>query len=308
MKPTIVMQCLLGVILLCVNPGFSKKSDPDEKWTQKSAQSELSTETKIEVGIELSMVDLTISRATGDQAYDIDIDYDEQHFEPLISYKVRGDYGVLELGMEYDEEITDHKDLEDLFRGVISHDHHKEGTRHNKWNVLLTDRVPLEISAELAMGRGDFDLTDLKIDDLKLEAGMSDLTVKFDKPNPVTMDRLAAEVGLGSFELIKLGNASVRQLSIEVGLGSATIDLSGPITPNLSAQLDVGLGSMELLIPEGLPVKINCDCSFLSSVDFDDFRKQGESTYYSPGYQEGEDYVTLNMSVGLGSAKVKWVD
>jgi hypothetical protein len=308
MKRMIVIPCLVGIVLLTASPGFPKKSESNEKWTQKNAQGVLSTEQKIEVDIELTMADLTVSKASGDRAYNIDIDYDEEHFEPLISYKVRGDYGVLELSMDYDEPVTDHKELEDLFKGVISNDHDKGDARQNKWNVLLTDRIPLEISAELAMGSGYLDLTDLRIDDLKLEAGLSDLTVKFDKPNPISMDRLAAEVGLGNFNLINVGNASVKQLSIEVGLGSATVNLSGPITPGLSAQLDVGLGSLELEIPKGLPVKIKCDCSFLASVDFDDFRKQGDSTYLSPGFDEDKDYVTLNMSVGLGSAKVKWVE
>jgi hypothetical protein len=308
MKRIMVIPYLIGVILLTSNPGFPKKSEADEKLTQKNAMSELSTEKKIEVDIELSMADLTLSKASGDQAYTIDIDYDEEHFMPLVSYKVRGDYGVLKLSMDYDEQVSDYKELDDLFKGVISHDHDKDNAKYNKWNVLLSDHVPLEISAELAMGSGDLDLTDLQIDDLKLEAGLSDLTVRFDKPNPIAMDRFAAEVGLGSFELIKMGNASVKKLSIEVGLGSATIDMSGPINPKMSAQLDVGLGSLELLIPKGLPVKINCDCSFLSSVDFDDFRKQGESTYLSPGFDENKDYITLNISVGLGSAKVEWIE
>lgn len=297
---------LIGVVLINVNSGFSKKSESDNDWASKTEQADLTTEQAMEVDLDLSVVDLHLAKASGNQAYNVSLNYLAKHFEPLVSYSVRGDNGFLKLGMEFDESMTDHKDLEDLFKGAGSGP--DKNATHNQWNVLLTDRIPLEISADLAMGSGDFDLSSLKVEDLKIEAGMSDVTLKFDTPNPVAMDRLAVETGLGSLKLEKLGNASAKTVTIEVGLGSATIDMSGPLPKNLTAKMDVGLGSLELLIPKGSQVKVRCDCSFLSSVEFDDFHKKGDSTYLSPGFDENKDYITLDLSVGLGSARVKWIE
>jgi len=306
MKRTIAVLLLVGATMLSVTSGFSKEPRSDRQWASKTETTDLTTEQSMDVELDLSIVDLHLAKASGDQAYNVDLRYFSKYFEPLVSYSVRGDNGFLELGMEHDPSITDHADLEDLFKGVGSSS--DKGATHNQWNVLLTDRIPLEISADLAMGKGDFDLSGLRVQDLKIDAGFSDVSVKFDTPNPVEMDRLAVEAGLGSFKLEKLGNASARTVSIEVGLGSGTIDLSGPLPKNLSVKMDVGLGSMELLIPRGTQVKIHCDCSFLSSVEFDDFQKKGDSTYLSPGFDESQDYVSLDLSVGLGSATVKWIE
>ena len=306
MKSAIAIPILVGAILFTANQALSKESKKKSDLTSKNEQREITSEKKIEVDIELSMVDLSLSKATGNQAFNIDIEYDADHFEPLVSYKVRGDYGFLELGMEYDECINGHDELGDLFKGVFSDDH--KDVENNKWEVYLTDRFPLAIAAEVALGSGELDLTDLQIENLRIEAGLSDMTIKFDKPNPIKMDRLAIEAGLGDFHLENLGNASIKRLNLEVGLGSATIDLSGPINTDMTAEMDVGLGSLELQIPKGLPVKIRCECSFLSSIDLDDFRKKGESTYYSPGFDKDKDYITLNLGVGLGSVKVEWLE
>ena len=95
---------------------------------------------------------------------------------------------------------------------------------------------------------------------------------------------------------------------MEVGLGEATVDFSGNWNQDFSATMEVGLGELKLRLPRGLPVKINCECSFLSSVDFDDFRKIGDDVYVSPSYEDSKDYVQFDISIGLGSAEVVWID
>jgi len=271
-------------------------------------QQELTSEEKMNVSFELFMVELTLKKAPGNLAFKVDVMYDEDYFKPLISYKVRGDYGFLKLGMEYDEDVEfdDFDKLGDIIKGAMHHG--DRDINGNRWDMFLTDRIPLEIAAEFAMGNGEMDLSGLKVQELRIEAGMSAMTVKFDEPNPIKMDRLAIEAGLGDFELINLGNASTERLTVEVGLGSATIDLSGPLPKNLDAEMDVGLGSLKLRIPKGTPVKINCECSFLSSVDFDHFKKIDEDEYVSPGFNEDKDFITLNLAIGLGSAEVVWVE
>ena len=308
MKKSAVVLLLISALLVTVSQGFSRKSKHDKELSHMTEQQELTSEEKMDVSFELSMVELTLKKAPGNLAFKVEIMYDEDYFEPLISYKVRGDYGILELGMEYDEdmEFDDFDKLGDVIKGAMRHG--DKDMDENRWEVLLTDRIPLEIAAEFAMGNGEMDLSGLKVQELRIEAGMSDMTVKFDEPNPIKMDRLAVEAGLGEVELTNLGNASAERLTIEVGLGSATVDLSGTLSSSLDAEMDVGLGSLKLLIPEGTPVKINCKCSFLSSVDLDRFKEIDDDEYVSPAFDDDKDFITLNLAVGLGSAEVEWVE
>jgi hypothetical protein len=209
---------------------------------------------------------------------------------------MRGDKGFLDLGT--DIEGFDTENIQNMG---------KNDSLSNKWQVQLTDKLPLEISVELAMGNGKLDLSGLRVSELKLEAGLADMTVIFKEPNQVIMDRFAAECGLGSMHIEELGNASTKYFKFEGGLGSAVIDLQGALPKDFRADMEVGLGSLEVHIPQGTQVKINCDCSFLSSVNFEDFTRKDDKVYLSPGFNAEKDYITLNVSVGLGSAKVSWV-
>jgi len=291
MKKIILIIALIGGIVLVNCPAFAKRlsTGGHDKLVR---QSEITSEQSMEVKIELSMTDLVLSKASNNFAFQAEVEYDSAFVQPLISYKIRGDKGFLDLGI----------DLEGIDIGAGD----KRDSLSNRWQVKLTDKIPLEIDAELAMGKGQMDLSGLRISDLKVEVGLSDLTMRFDEPNPIVMDRLAVECGLGSLKIQNLGNASLKNFKLEAGLGSAEIDLSGKLPNDFRADMEVGLGSLEIFIPEGMQVKVYCDCSFLSSIDFEDFKKMDDNVYVSPGFDEDKEFITLHLSVGLGSADIKW--
>ena len=291
MKKTMLVIALIGGLVLVNNPAFSKKLGTSIH-NKLVRQSEITSEQSMEVKIELSMTDLVLSKASNNFAFQAEVEYDSTFVQPLISYKVRGNKGFLDLGI----------DLEGIDIGAGE----KRDSLSNRWQVRLTDKIPIEIDAELAMGKGQMDLSGLRITDLKMEVGLSDLTLRFDEPNPIVMERLAVECGLGSLKIENLGNASLKNFKLEAGLGSAEIDLSGKLPKDFRADMEVGLGSLEILIPKGMQVKVYCDCSFLSSTDFEDFKKISDNVYVSPGFDEDKEYISLHLSVGLGSAEIKW--
>lgn len=298
MKKSIAL-IVINVILCATVLGFARKYVSQEK----TVIDQITVEKEIVVDVELSLVDLSIARASDDVAYHVNILYDKDYFDPMVSYNIRGDQGLLQLTSEtYDNDNFDN--LGDLFR----HKHYKENQHPHKWDLRLTDRLPLEINAEIAVGEGDFDFSDLQLRDLRLEAGMADVNIVFDTPNPINMERMGIETGLGDLRIENLGNASLKKLKLEVGLGEATVDFSGEMNKDFSASMNVGLGELNLRIPRNLPVKINCECSFLSSVDFDEFRKIDDDVYVSPSYDDSKECVEFEINVGLGSAEVIWID
>ena len=64
------------------------------------------------------------------------------------------------------------------------------------------------------------------------------------------------------------------------------------------------------MIPRDLPVRIEADDTFLSSVDF----KGGRDLKVDDDYYESDDYsssnigLSIDISVGLGSVDIEWVD
>ncbi len=299
MKKSITLLIMSAMLMTAVL-GFAKKKYVTQ---EKTVLDQITEEREIIVDMEISLVELNVARASDDVAYHVNILYDKDYFDPLVSYKIRGDQGFLQLTSETFD-IDDFGGIGDLF----NRKHYKENQHPHKWDVQLTDRLPLEINAEIAMGEAEFDLSELQVRDLRLEAGMAEVGITFDTPNPITMERMDIEAGLGELNIEGLGNASLKKMKLEVGLGEATVDFSGDSNQDFRATMEVGLGELELRLPKDLPVIINCECSFLSSVDFDDFREIRDDVYVSPNYDDSKDCVQLDISVGLGSAEVIWID
>jgi hypothetical protein len=67
----------------------------------------------------------------------------------------------------------------------------------------------------------------------------------------------------------------------------------------------MGLGRLELRIPEGLGIRLSKD-SFLTSLDSEGLVKRGDS-YYSVDWEEAEHQVTIELDAAFGSVDVVWV-
>jgi hypothetical protein len=177
----------------------------------------------------------------------------------------------------------------------------------NEWNLRLSNKIPLELEISLGLGEGDLDFTDMQIEDLSLEAGLAEMNIRFDRPNNKEINRLKIESGLGEFTAKGLLNSNFRKLTFEGGLGSAELHFTGEMNHPAEAKIEVGLGSVEIYLPEGLPVKVYAERGFLSSIDLDDFRKVHKREWESPNWREdAPQRLELTIEVGMGSVSVKW--
>jgi hypothetical protein len=96
---------------------------------------------------------------------------------------------------------------------------------------------------------------------------------------------------------------------MECGLGSSYLVFDGNFTGTVRGEISVGLGSVEIEIPSDVAVEIRSESSFLSSVDFDDFDRIDSDLYRSENWNsETRARIILEISVGMGSASVEWID
>ena len=68
----------------------------------------------------------------------------------------------------------------------------------------------------------------------------------------------------------------------------------------------MGLGSLELRIPEGLGVRLQKD-SFLTSLDSQGLVKRGD-VYESLDWDRADRRVTIELDAAFGSVSVVWVN
>jgi hypothetical protein len=252
---------------------------------------------ELRVKIEIGVADLLMERVQGDNLLEAKIHYKTKRGEPRIRYDRSGDVGYLTIKSPE----ADNEDEENgkSIRGLNSGD--------ETWELRFSPKVETSFEIEVGLVDGEINMTGLKVNDLSISAGLSDLELTFDEPNPVRMRELAIECGLGDFKAYNLGNANFERARLESGLGSIRADMAGAWKmPEVEMSVEVGLGSARLEIPEALGLEVNADDNFLSSLDLDlAMREVRSGRHRSDNWETAACRLIINADVGLGSLKVE---
>lgn len=248
---------------------------------------------KLEVEIEIGAAELFIGRAQENNLFEAEITYNAKHEKPEIRFKKSGKVGYLTIKSKDRDE--------DNFKDRKSDEH---------WELLFSPRVPISFKTEIGLVDGDLDMTGLKVVDLHMGGGLSDINLTFDEPNSEEIDEIYIEVGLGEFNARQLGHANFHKLTLENGLGSAKLNLSGQWrVREAEIKLEVGLGSARIEVPEDIGVEVLKEDNFLSSVNLDRaLQKVRKELYRTANWEDAPHRVSIEAEVGLGSVKVKIID
>jgi hypothetical protein len=215
--------------------------------------------------------------------YRMHLRYDEERFEPVSDLSGN----VLRLGTE------------SVGRGVDFDKHSGE------LEIELARGIPMDLDLEFGAVRADIDLGGLALTDLDLSTGASESTVDVSEPNPSTMGSARFEVGAAEFTARGLGNLNAERIEVDAGVGELTLWLDGRWQRDAALALNMGLGSLELRIPEGLGVRLRKD-SFLTSLDSEGLVKRGDA-YYSLDWEDASRKVTIDLDAAFGSVSVVWI-
>ena len=226
-----------------------------------------------------------------DEAATAQVEYNERKVEVYGDYDERGRTGIIEFESETRRKFN--VDTED-----------------NIWDITLSDKYPTELNIDIGACESRFDLGGLPLEFLDLDVGAADAVLTFSRPNPGEAEEIVIDAGAASFKVKKLGNANFSRLSFDGGVGDFEIDFSGEYRGKSRAKVSIGLGSARVIIPHDLPVRIEADDSFLSSVDFDnaDDRYRDDDYYETDNYRSSDYGLDLEISVGLGSIEVIFED
>ncbi|NOZ03876.1 MAG: cell wall-active antibiotics response protein, partial [FCB group bacterium] len=88
----------------------------------------------------------------------------------------------------------------------------------------------------------------------------------------------------------------------------AIIDLRGEDITDMEGEIEVGLGSLDLILPADANIRIYVDDTFLSSVKIKGLRKEEQNEWISPEWKTGRPNLKFDLSVGLGSVDVELRD
>jgi hypothetical protein len=253
--------------------------------------------------IEGGLADISLRRgAPGGSLVKVEMTADDPdaRFEP-IEYKKRGDVGYLSI------------DLGNV--DVNSEDGEKKSKKgkgfdlsSTTWNLLLSDKVPISLDVELGLGEGDLDLTGLKVKDFDLSTGASSVRLRFDAPNPATMENMSISAGASKLRAVGLGNANFKNFRFEGGVGSYTLDFTGELRHEVDVELEVGLGVLTVILPKEAGARLMFEDHWMCEMDLDKgftAAEGEEDAYLTENFRTAKGRFNIRVDAGFGSVKIR---
>lgn len=293
----ITKKILFGAIFLSIiliNPWYSgdvSAREHDTKSITRKIQLVGEKHLTVKMDIGAGIIDLGRNR-TGD-ILNAEVEYDPKKFEVNIDYQRSKDEGKLYLESKSKKGKGIDLDTED-----------------NYWYLEFSDRIPISFEIDVGTCEADFDFTGLKIDKLDLDLGASSVEVEFRKPNLERISKIDIDVGVSELTISGLGNANFDKLYFDGGVGDFTLDFSGEFEHRAYVDIDIGLGSLTILVPKDAGVQIKSESSFLSSFSIDkhDFDEVEDDLFESDNFGEKDKELIFDIEVSLGSVEVEYID
>ena len=288
-KPKILAGLFLVIWLI---PGFAD----DKQSGRMSLEEPLSREKNMVVFIKFGNGYLNLEPAEEKTAYEGEFYYKE--YKPDVRYEVVGDEGRLDIRFSGDV-----RDDEDESKHINSFDELYD----NEMNLRFSPKIPLDIDMDFGVIKGDLDFGGLQVSSLDMEVGVSKADIYFENPNKISMESFNIEGGVGKLHIEKLGNANIKELTFEGGIGSYELDFSGEYQQDFYGNMELGMGKLILYIPEKIGTRISVDRSFLSSLSIDEAYKDGD-VYTNDQWGKSKYSIDLEIETGVGKIEVIWTD
>ncbi|HKI95409.1 MAG TPA: LiaF domain-containing protein [Gemmatimonadales bacterium] len=282
------MRRVLAVVVTLACVGVVPASA--QTYQQMTSARRATGEASLAVHVEFAVGHFGLQAAPAGQLYRADLLYDADKFTPTVTY-----------------DPTTHA-LEASIDGSDNHGdvHYRNGSRQHLYLELDPD-VPLALDLKFGAAVAAMDLGGLTLSRAEIQTGASADTLRVSSPTKGTCSSFSIKVGAAEFIGDQLGNLQCADFSVETGIGSVDLDLSGswPKGTSRNVRIKAGLAKVRITLPRGLGVRLHEE-RFLSSTDRPGFTKRG-SDYYSTGYDSAAAHLELNVSTTMGVMEIRWV-
>jgi hypothetical protein len=275
---------LLAVALVLAGPARAQSMRPFSTYRQWHGETSMAGRLEFAAGA----VRLTAGRPA--ELYRMDVLYDGDRFQPISDFDAAR--SAVRLGVRSQGE------------GGLRVVH--QGQLRQTASVTFSPRTDLALAVTLGAVDADFDLGGLRLTSLELEAGASRATVRFSQPNAARCRAAVLSSGAAELTVLGLGNSRCDRIAFEGGVGRVTLDFGGAWTSSSQVAVKMALGEVALRLPKRVGVRLTLD-KFLSSFDPRGLVPRGTS-YLSPGYDQADRHLDIDITTAVGNVTVDWVE
>ena len=179
------------------------------------------------------------------------------------------------------------------------------GFTQTKWDIGLSQDVPLDVRVDMGSGASTLNLGELELSDLSIEGGSGSLNLSLAaSPRAYTAELDAAS---GSSHVTIADNAEL-DLRVDVGSGSFTANLGNNL--NLNLELRGGSGSSRIELPENAAVRLEVTDDGSGSLSVSGLERLSgsgdEGIWESPEFQTAREKIVINVTdAGSGSIRIR---
>ncbi|NMC79974.1 MAG: hypothetical protein GYA59_11490, partial [Chloroflexi bacterium] len=167
------------------------------------------------------------------------------------------------------------------------------GNPVNKWELKLGN-YPIDLHVNAGAYDGTLDLSAIPLVNLEISDGASNAQVKFNVPNPASMQKLEYKTGASSVKLVGLANANFSEMRFSSGAGSYTLDFSGTLQQSAKVDITSGVSEVTIIVPKGVKTTVDL------GGELTDVNTRGTWTASDRLYQTDGEGPELNIQVNMG--------
>lgn len=248
---------------------------------------------KINLDAEIGVANLIISSHEGGDILTANVDYDADR---------------IEVDVEYERQKTT-ADLYILSENLSSRRHHLDSD-DCEMDLSLSGDYVWDINLDIGFTESEMEFSGLPIERLQMDIGASECRVVFSQPNPERMRKLNIDAGAGNVEIMGLGFANFEHISFDGGAGEFVLNFDGLEEGFRSARIDIGVGEVIIEIPKDLPIRIETNDNWLSSLKIrgSEIEEVDDGVYESENFEDAEYGLEIDLDLGIGKATIGWAD
>ncbi len=170
----------------------------------------------------------------------------------------------------------------------------------NEWNFSLGNGL-MSLVINAGAYTGNYELGGLSIHSLDVTDGASKVDLSFSKPNLVQMTKLTYTTGASEVTLKGLANANTTDMTFRSGAGNYTLDFSGELQSDMNVNIESGVSSVKVIIPEGMNAQVISDTGLMTVSTSGNWQQQG-NTYTLSG---SGNTITIHAKLGAGNLRLE---
>ena len=225
------------------------------------------------------------------------INYNSAMVKPTVELTNKNNISRLDLKVKPDK--TSDNNTKSFINSLI-----EDGNDNYKINFEMPTKMSTDMNLNFGLGKVDLDFSGLRISQLVMNCGLSDVSLINTKSNIINCEKIHISTGVSDFNSLGLGNFNASNYIFDVGMGSAEIDMSGSANKNSDLKIDVTVGSLELKLPKNTNIELIINKNMLSSVNVKGLISSGDGEYTSRNTQKRWATMKAEISVGLGSVDI----